>query len=333
MRALLSVQPGGPESLVLTEVELPVTVPAGHVRVAIKACAVNYPDVLIIADRYQRRPPRPFAPGIDIAGVIEAVGPGVTSLTPGERVMAQLEYGGMAEKVDVVPCRCARLPEALSFEDAAALLTTYGTARFALEDRASIHAGEKLLVLGAAGGVGLAAVELGAAFGATVVAAASSAEKVSVALRKGAVAGVVYPAGAMDKSASKVFAEQIRAAFGGAGPDVILDVVGGDYAEAAFRAIAQHGRFLVVGFAAGIPRMPLNLALLNSASLIGVAWSADLAARPDWLQRQLGALVRLYQAGRIRPEISARFSLRDGAQAIALLAERQAIGKVLVLPG
>lgn len=331
MRALLSTQPGGPDSLTLGDIDLPRDVPAGHVRVSIKACAVNYPDVLLIADRYQRRPPRPFAPGIDIAGVVEAVGPGVTRLHPGERVMAQLEHGGMAEKVDAHENRCATIPAAIPFDEAAAMLTTYGTARFALEDCAHLQAGDNLLVLGAAGGVGLAAVELGRAFGARVIAAVSSEAKLSIAQEKGAHAGVVYPSGSLDKATSKAFAEQIRAACGGAGPDVILDVVGGDYAEAALRTIARHGRFLVVGFAAGIPRVPLNLALLSSASIIGVAWSEDLAAKPDWLREQLAGLIRLYEAGKIKPTISERFSLKDGGKAIARLADRQAMGKVVVL--
>jgi NADPH2:quinone reductase len=292
---------------------------------------VNYPDVLLIADRYQRRPPRPFAPGIDIAGVVEAVGPDATQLRPGERVMAQLEHGGMAEKVDAHENRCATIPASLPFDEAAAMLTTYGTARFGLEDSAHLQAGDNLLVLGAAGGVGLAAVELGRALGAHVVAAASSEAKLSMAQKKGAHAGVVYPTGSLDKATSKAFAEQIRAACGGAGPNVILDVVGGDYAEAALRTIARHGRFLVVGFAAGIPRVPLNLALLASASIIGVAWSEDLAAKPDWLREQLAGLIRLYEAGKIKPTISERFSLEDGGKAIARLAERQAVGKIVVL--
>ena len=331
MRALLSIEPGGPDSLVLRDVELPTLVPAGHARVAIHACAVNYPDVLLIADRYQRRPPRPFAPGIDIAGVVAAVGAGVGLLRVGDRVMAQLEQGGMAEFADVPENRCAVLPASLPFDEAAAMLTTYGTARFALEDCGALREGATLLVLGAAGGVGLAAVEIGHALGARVVAAASSPDKVEVARQKGADAGVVYPAGPFDKPSSKAFAEQVRAACApGNGPDVILDVVGGDYAEAALRTIARRGRYLVVGFAAGIPRVPLNLPLLSSASIVGVAWSEDLAAEPDWLRNQLAKVLKLYEAGKIRPWVSERFPLEQGGQAIARLAERQAIGKVVV---
>jgi len=331
MRALLSVEPGGPDSLVLGDVELPAHVPAGHVRVAVHACAVNYPDVLLIADRYQRRPPRPFAPGIDIAGVVAAVGGAVTHLRVGDRVMAQLEQGGMAEFADVSQNRCAVLPASLPFDEAAAMLTTYGTARFALEDCGSLREGATLLVLGAAGGVGLAAVEVGRALGARVIAAVSSVDKLAVARQKGATAGVIYPAGALDKAGARTFVEQVRAACSPAtGPDVVLDVVGGDYAEAALRTIARRGRYLVVGFAAGIPRVPLNLALLNSVSILGVAWSEDLDAQPDWLRNQLAAVLRLHETGRIRPLISERYPLEQGGRAIARLAERQAVGKVVV---
>jgi NADPH2:quinone reductase len=330
VRALLSVQAGGPETLVLQHVELPATVPAGHVRVSIKVCAVNFPDVLIIEDRYQRRPSRPFAPGMDISGVVESVGAGVTHLARGDRVMAQLHTGGMAEMADVPGNRCVRIPASLPFDEAAALLTTYGTARYALQDCARMKAGETVLVLGAAGGVGLAAVELACALGSRVVAAASSTAKLEVAKEKGADAGVLYASGGLDKAGSIAFAEQVRAACGDAGPDIIVDVVGGDYAEAALRTIARHGRFLIVGFAAGVPRVPLNLALLKSASLIGVAWSEDLEQKPDWLREQLAMLVRLHETGKIRPVISERFSLADGGLAIARLARREVVGKVVV---
>ena len=331
MRALLSVEPGGPESLVLDEVDLPPEISAGHVRVAIHACAVNYPDVLLISDRYQRRPPRPFAPGMDIAGVVEAVAADVRHLRVGDRVMAQLEHGGMAEYADVHENRCATLPVSLSFDDAAAMLTTYGTARFALEDCGRLGQGATLLVLGAAGGVGLAAVEVGKALGARVIAAASSVDKIAVAKQKGADAGVVYPSGALDTATSKAFGTQVRAACAeGTGPDVILDVVGGEYAEAALRTIARHGRYLVVGFAAGIPRVPLNLVLLKSASIVGVAWSEDLDAHPDWLRQQLALLVKLYEAGKISPLVTERFPLMQGGQAIARLANRQVVGKIVV---
>jgi NADPH:quinone reductase len=331
MRALLSVAPGGPESLVIGEIDLPTEVPAGHVRVAIHACAVNYPDVLLIADRYQRRPPRPFAPGIDIAGIVEAVGAGISDLRVGDRVMAQLEQGGMAEFADVSANRCARLPASLAFDQAAAMLTTYGTARYALEECGALLEGSTLLVLGAAGGVGLAAVEVGCALGARVVAATSSERKLAIARQHGADAGVIYSTGAFDKSSSKAFGDQVRVACAPAkGPNVILDVVGGDYAEAAFRTIARRGRYLVVGFAGGIPRLPLNLALLSSASIVGVAWSADLAAEPDWLRDQLTAVLKLYEAGKIHPLVSERFPLEKGGDAIACLADRRAVGKLVV---
>jgi NADPH2:quinone reductase len=330
MRALLSHKPGGPQTLKLAEVELPPTPAAGYVRIAVRACAVNYPDVLMIEDRYQVRPPRPFAPGLDIAGVVEAVGTGVSNIRPGDRVMAQVRWGGMAEMVDASAVRCAVIPDGLPFGEAAALLTTYGTARFALQDCARLKPGETVLVLGAAGGVGLAAVELAHVMGARVVAAASSPEKLAAATRCGADAGVVYPTGTLDVAAARGLAAQFKETCGPSGANVILDVVGGDYSEAALRAIAERGRMLIVGFAAGIPRLPMNLVLLKRASILGVAWSADLDAEPDWLRRQLDALIQMYAAGQIRPEIGARFPLERAAEAIAALAERRAIGKMVV---
>jgi NADPH2:quinone reductase len=330
MRALLSSETGGPESLTLSEVELPASPGPGQVRIAVRACAVNFPDVLMIQDRYQVRPPRPFSPGLDVAGTVLAVGAGVTDFGPGDRVMAQCRWGGMAEQVDARAAACARIPDALPFDAAAAMLTTYGTARFALQERAQLRKGETVLVLGASGGVGLAAVEVAKAMGARVVAAASSPEKVAVSMLHGADAGVVYPAGSLDKSAAKDLVGQFLQACGSAGAHVILDVVGGDYSEAALRAIADEGRLLVVGFAAGIPRLPMNLVLLKRARIIGVAWSADLEAEPEWMRRQLNELIALYAAGAIRPEISERFPLEQGGEAIARLADRKAVGKIVI---
>jgi NADPH2:quinone reductase len=330
VRALLSHEPGGPDTLRIAEIELPPTPAPGHVRIAVRACAVNFPDVLMIEDRYQVRPPRPFAPGLDIAGTVAAVGTGVTDLRAGDRVMAQCRWGGMAERADARAAACARIPDSLPYDAAAAMLTTYGTARHALLDCGALRAGETVLVLGAAGGVGLAAVEIARSAGARVVAAASSADKLAVARRHGADAGVVYPSGALDKAAAKELTGRFLEACGSAGAHVILDVVGGDYAEAALRAIAPEGRLLIVGFAAGIPRLPMNLVLLKRARIIGVAWSADLEADPGWMRPQLAELIALYGAAKIRPEISERFPLALGGRAIARLAERKVVGKVVV---
>ena len=212
------------------------------------------------------------------------------------------------------------------------MLTTHGTARYALQDCGRLVPGETVLVLGAAGGVGLAAVELARCFGARVVAAVSSPEKAAVATSCGADGIVVYTAGPLDLPASKGLAAELRNACGPGGANVIVDVVGGDYAEAAMRTIAPGGRYLVVGFAAGIPRLPLNLVLLNRASVLGVAWSADLGAEPDWLRRQLKKLIELHSVGKIRPRISRRFTLERAGEAIACLADRRAIGKIIVEP-
>ena len=326
----MSHRAGGPECLVQEEVELPSAVADGHVRIAVRACAVNYPDVLMIADRYQERPPRPFSPGLDIAGTVQLVGEGVADFAPGDRVLAQVRWGGMAEQVDVAVVRCARIPDSMPFDVAAALVTTYGTARYALQDCAGMQSGETALVLGAAGGVGLAAVEIAKAMGARVVAAVSSPDKAVVATSRGADAVVVYPTGALDAAASKALVAEFRKACGPGGAHAILDVVGGDYAEAALRAIAQGGRLLVVGFAAGIPRLPMNLVLLNRAKILGVAWSADLRTDPDWLRRQLAVLVAMHERGLIHPYIGGRFPLARAAEAIACVAERRAVGKIVV---
>jgi len=263
MKAMLSRRVGGPETLELEE--LPDPKPgAGEVLLGVKACGVNYPDLLIIEDRYQFKPPRPFAPGGEVAGVIEAVGPGVTRLKPGDRVIGSTISGGMSEKLALPAADCIAMPDSMPFDEASALVLTYGTSIYALKDRASLKAGETLLVLGAAGGVGVSAVELGKAYGARVIAAVSSQDKLEFAKKHGADDGVIYPPGPFDKAGAKSLADIFKKACGKNGADVIYDPVGGDYSEAALRAIAWEGRFLVVGFPAGIPKLPLNLTLLKS---------------------------------------------------------------------
>ena len=332
MKALLSIVAGGPETLTLGELPTPNPGP-GQVRIAIAACSVNYPDVLVIQDRYQMRPPRPFAPGMDVAGVIDAVGPGVTRLQIGTRVLAASGIGGMAEYVVVTEENCLVVPDGIPLDEAAAMLTTYGTSYHALHDRAHLQRGETLLVLGAAGGVGLAAVEIGKAAGARVIAAASSADKVTLARKHGADDGVVYPSGAFDKDRSKQLADDFKTACGGEGAHVIYDAVGGPYSEPALRAIAFGGRFLVVGFPAGIPQVPLNLPLLKSCQVVGVFWGAAVARDGRQLQTAWQELARLHGQGLLRPHISERYPLEQGALAIARLANRQATGKVVVTIG
>jgi NADPH2:quinone reductase len=228
MKAMLSQRIGGPETLVLEE--LPDPKPgAGEVLLAVKACGVNYPDVLIIEDRYQYRPTRPFAPGGEVAGVIAAVGPGVTQWKPGDRVIGSTISGGMAEKLVVEADRCIAMPDAMLFDEASALVLTYGTTIYALKDRGHLKKGETLLVLGAAGGVGVAALELGKAYGARVIAAVSSEEKLAFARKHGADDGVIYPPGPFDKAGAKALADLFKTACGESGADVIYDPVGGDY--------------------------------------------------------------------------------------------------------
>lgn len=329
MKALLSKAPGGPDTLSLEE--LPDPVPGkGQVLVGVQACAINYPDVLIIEDRYQFKPPRPFAPGGEIAGVVQAVGEGVTDWAPGDRVIAVPGHGGLVEKLVLSPAQLYRLPEGRSFEDGAALLLTYATTIHALLDRGRLKAGQTLLVLGAAGGVGLAAIELGKAYGATVVAAVSSEEKAEAARAAGADATLVYPRGPLDKEASKALAEAFKSAVGPEGADVIYDPVGGDYAEPALRAIGWEGRYLVVGFPAGIPKLPLNLTLLKSCDVCGVFWGAFAARDPQANRAHVDTLFRLWSDGKIAPRVTEVFPFAEGGAAIAKMAARAVIGKVVV---
>lgn len=329
MKALLSVEVGGPDKLVMRDVP-DLEAKPGWAVVQIKACGVNYPDVLIIEDKYQFKPPRPFSPGGEISGVVKQVGEGVTHLKVGDRVLGNSGNGGMAEEIAVEASRLTPIPDSMPFDEAAAFLMTYGTSYYALKDRGHLKPGQTLLVLGAAGGVGLAAVELGAAMGASVVAAASSQAKVDLAMQHGAVSGVVYPPGPFDRDGQKALADLFKQACGAAGADVVYDGVGGDYAEAALRATAWEGRFLVIGFPAGIPRIPLNLALLKGCDIVGVFWGAAVARDPAGHRRNVGELMALYESGKIKPHVSERFPLERAGEAIAHLAARKAMGKVVV---
>ena len=332
MKALLSHASGGPETLELAE--LPDPVPAkGQLLVRVKACAINYPDVLIIEDKYQFRPERPFAPGGEIAGIVEAVGENVEGWSEGDRVIAMIGHGGLAEKVVVDARMALPLPPERSFEEGSALILTYATSIHALLDRGRLEAGQTLLVLGAAGGVGLAAVELGKAYGARVVAAVSSEEKAEAARNAGADEVLVYPRGPFDKEQSKALAQAFKDAVGGQGADVIYDPVGGDYAEPALRSIAWEGRYLVVGFPAGIPKLPLNLTLLKSCDVCGVFWGAFAARNPGANAAHIRTLFRLWDEGRIAPRVSRTWPLEQGGEAIAHMAARKAVGKVVVTMG
>jgi NADPH:quinone reductase-like Zn-dependent oxidoreductase len=326
MRALLSREPGGPETLRVEDVPDPVPGP-GELLVRVRACSINYPDVLIIEDKYQLKPPRPFAPGSEIAGEIEAGGDGVEGWSAADRVIAATGYGGLVEKVVIQARSAIPLPAERSFGEGSALLLTYATSIHALLDRGRLGAGQTLLVLGAAGGVGIAAVEIGKAVGARVIAAASSEEKAAAARDAGADAAIVYPTGELDR---KAVAQLFKDAVGPAGADVIFDPVGGDYSEAALRSIAWEGRFLVVGFPAGIAKLPLNLTLLKSCDVCGVFWGAFAARDPQANAAHVEQLFRWWGEGKIAPKISATYPLERAGEAIAALRDRKAIGKLVV---
>lgn len=329
MKALRSHAAGGPETLTLDEIDAPTPGP-GQVLVAVKACAINFPDTLMIRDLYQFKPERPYAPGGEISGVIEALGDGVTGWAVGDRVLAGIGHGGLAEKVCVDSVRLFAVPDGVSFETAASILMTYGTTIHGLKDRGHIKPGDTLLILGAAGGVGLSAVELGKAFGARVIAAVSSEEKAQVAREAGADEVVIYGRPPFDREQSKTLIDQFKAACGPNGANVIYDIVGGEYSEPAIRSIAWEGRFLVVGFPAGIAKLPLNLTLLKSCDVCGVFWGAFVARSPKENAAHVAELFRLLNEGEINPRISATLPLERGGEAISLLADRKAIGKVVV---
>jgi NADPH:quinone reductase len=328
MRALLSRAPGGPETLVFEETPVP-QIGNGQLLIEVRAVGVNYPDVLIIRDQYQFKPPRPFAPGGEIAGVVREMGSDVTGFREGDRVAGITGSGGMAELVAIDARACASLPPSMAFDEAASFAFTYGTSHHALKQRAALRAGETLLVLGAAGGVGVAAIELGRQMGARVIAAVSSPEKLEFARQCGAHDGLVYPRGALDRAAQAALSDAFKRACGG-GADVVYDAVGGDYAEPALRALNWTGRFLVVGFPAGIPRIPLNLPLLKGCQIIGVFWGGWMTREPAGHAANMRELTEWYLAGKIKPRISARYPLERGGDAIRELGERRAMGKIVV---
>ncbi|MCR5878066.1 NADPH:quinone oxidoreductase family protein [Phenylobacterium sp. J367] len=330
MKALLSKEVGGPDTLVLEDVPSPEAKP-GFAVVQVKAVGVNFPDVLIIEDKYQFKPQRPFAPGGEIAGIVKSVGEGVTHVKPGDRVLGNTGWGGMAEELALEAARLVKIPDNMPFDDAAAFIMTYGTSYHALKDRAQLKPGQSLMVLGAAGGVGLAAVELGKVMGARVIAAASSQEKVDLCLSRGADSGVVYPKGPFDKEGQKALGATFKEATGPDGADVIYDAIGDAYAEPALRSIAWEGKYLVVGFAAGeIPKIPLNLALLKGCEIVGVFWGAWVGKNPKRHQESVQELLQMYADGKIKPHVSERFPLAKAADAIKHLASRKAMGKVVV---
>ncbi len=329
MRALLSKDVGGPETLVVEQIDDPKP-GTGEVLVDVAACAINFPDTLIIRDLYQFKPPRPFSPGSEISGTIAAVGDGVTQWKVGDKVLAGTGSGGLRERIVLPADRLFAVPDGIDVIEASALLMTYGTTIHGLKDRGDIRKGETVLVLGAAGGVGLSAVELAKAYGCRVIAAVSTEAKGKVAREAGADEVVVYPKAPFDKDASKALAGQFKEAVAPNGADIVYDVVGGDYSEPALRSIAWEGRFLVIGFPAGIAKMPLNLTLLKSCDIRGVFWGAFTAREPDRNAKNIAELFDLWKAGKIKPVISETYTLDNAAEAIAKLERREAVGKLVV---
>jgi len=324
MKAVLCKAWGPPESLVVEDVPSPVAGP-GEVLVEVHAAGVNYPDALIIQKKYQVQPPLPFSPGAEVAGIVRSVGEGVKPWKPGDRVIASTAVGGYAQEVVVKADRVLPLPDGMDFATASAYVLAYGTSLYALKDRARLVAGETLLVLGAAGGVGIAAVEIGKALGARVIAAASSAEKLALCREHGADDTIDY--------AAEDLRERIKVLTDGKGPDVIYDPVGGPYTEQAFRSIAWEGRHLVIGFAAGeIPKLPLNLPLLKTASLVGAFWGAFVQRDPKRTREHMHELFALYLSKKVRPPITKAYPLAQAALALRDVLERRVMGKVVILP-
>ena len=329
MKAVLTKEVGGPETVVVENIDTPAP-GKGEVLVDVAACAINYPDTLMIRDLYQFKPERPYSPGGEISGTISAIGEGVEGWQVGDRVLSGIGSGGLREQVAVEAGRLFKVPEGIDLVESSALLMTYGTMIHALKDRGDIKPGDTVLVLGAAGGVGLASIELAKAYGAKVVAAVSSEEKARVAKDAGADETVVYERAPFDKDASKKLAGDFKNAVGPNGADIVVDIVGGDYSEPALRSIAWEGRFLVIGFPAGIAKMPLNLTLLKSCDIRGVFWGAFAAREPQRNAQNIAELFELWQDGKISPQVSETYSLDDAHKAIEKLENRQAVGKLVV---
>ncbi len=322
MKAVLCRPPATPQELTLEEVP-GIDATPGTLVVDVHACAIGFPDVLMIQNLYQTKPPVPFSPGGEVAGIVRGVGEGVTGFAPGDAVIASTGWGGLAEQVRVAPDACITLPADADLVVAASLFTAYGTSHYALKDRAHLASGETLLVLGASGGVGLAAIELGVQAGARVIAAASTEEKLELCRQYGASATINYD--------TEDLKERVRALTDGKGADVVYDAVGGHYAEPALRAIAWEGRYLVIGFATGkIPKIALNLALLKGCSIVGVFWGSFVARDREAATAHLSELVGLWRSGALRPHVSATYPLAEAGSAIRALADRKVTGRVVV---
>ena len=324
MKAVLCKQYGMPDTLVLEEVAS-LAPAAGQLVVSMKAAGVNFPDALIIQGKYQVKPPMPFSPGSELAGVVKAVGEGVQNFKLGDAVIAYAGYGAYAEEVAVDARTCIPMPAGVDFKVGASFMMTYGTSYHALKDRARLQPGETLLVLGAAGGVGSAAVELGKLMGARVIAAASSEDKLEACRKLGADATINY--------SSEDLREAIKRITEGKGVDVVYDPVGDKFAEPAMRDMAWGGRYLVIGFAAGeIPKIPLNLPLLKGFSIVGVFWGSFTRKEPKQNQANVQELLGWIAAGKLKPLVSAAYPLAEAARALKDVLERKVMGKVVLVP-
>ena len=324
MKALLCTRYGTPDDLELADIADPKPAP-GEAVVRVAAAALNFFDTLIIAGKYQVKPPMPFSPSAEFAGTVESVGAGVTSLKAGDRVLGYAGYGAARQCIALAADRLVKIPANVDFDRAAGICVTYGTTLYALKDRAHLKSGETLAVLGASGGVGLAAVELGKLMGARVIACASSAEKLAFAREHGADDGIDY--------ANDDLKDALRAKTGGNGADVIYDPVGGAYAEAALRSIAWEGRFLVIGFAAGeIPKLPLNLVLLKSCDVLGVFWGSWITRDPAGHRANTEQLLSWVAAGKLSSHVHAVYPLSEAAAALKAIASRTVMGKVILRP-
>jgi NADPH2:quinone reductase len=325
MKALVCRAYGPVDSLVLDDVADPKPLD-GQVLIGVRACGVNFPDVLIVQGKYQFKPPPPFSPGGEVGGVVEAVGPGVKDVRVGERVVAFGAFGGLAEKLVADAAKIVPVPDGLDLATASCMSTAFGTTLHALRDRAQLRSGETLLVLGAAGGVGLSAVQIGKRMGARVIAAASSAEKLDVCRHHGADELIDY--------SREDLKERVKVLTGGAGADVVYDPVGGPYTEAALRATAWEGRLLVIGFAAGdIPRVPTNLTLLKGCSIVGVFWGMAMAREPARGKAQLQELLGWAKDGSLKPHVHARYPLERALDALRDIEQRRVRGKAVVVMG
>lgn len=323
MKAVLCTQYGPPDALAIEDVPSPPPPGPKEAVVSVRAAGINFPDLLIIQNKYQHKPPLPFSPGCECAGVVKEVGERVTHVRPGDRVMAYTVYGAFAEEVKTDAARLLPIPGGMDDTTAASFLVAYGTSHHALCDRGALKAGETLLVLAAAGGVGLAAAEIGKAIGARVIACASTEEKLAVCRAHGADATINYT--------TEPFRERIRQLTGGRGADVVYDPVGSSYTELALRSTAWRGRLLVVGFAGGeIPRIPLNLVLLKGCAIVGISWRELNRREPESVAASVRQLARWYAEGRLKPHVSATLPLERAADGLKLMAARGIIGKVVL---